>query len=190
MITRRHFLKASASTAGVVAPGGGSGCATTKGEVSTTSARRVVVIGGGWGPATAAKYIRLGDPSLEVVMLEPNKRFVSCPLSNLVLSGVRTIKSLDFGYGGLRAHGVRVRHEMATAIEPDQRRVRVGDGYLTYERLVVSPGVEFQWEQVDGLAAAQNTVLHAWKAGPQTVQPAQQLQAMPDGGVFVMRSEE
>ncbi len=186
MITRRHFLKASASTAGVVAVAGVAGCATTKGEVSPTSARRVVVIGGGWGGATAAKYIRLGDPSLEVVMLEPNKRFVSCPLSNLVLSGVRTIKSLDFGCGGLRAHGVQVRHEMATAIEPDQRRVRVGDGYLTYERLVVSPGVEFQWEQVEGLAAAQDTVLHAWKAGPQTVQLAQQLQAMPDGGVFVL----
>jgi NADPH-dependent 2,4-dienoyl-CoA reductase/sulfur reductase-like enzyme len=185
-MTRRQFLKASASTAGVVALGGITGCATTKGEVSPTSARRVVVIGGGWGGATAAKHLRLGDPSLEVVMLEPNKRFVSCPLSNLVLSGVRNIKSLEFGYNGLRAHGVRVRHEMATAIEPDQRRVRVGDGYLSYERLVVSPGVEFQWEQIEGLAAAQDTVLHAWKAGPQTVQLARQLQAMPDGGVFVM----
>jgi NADPH-dependent 2,4-dienoyl-CoA reductase/sulfur reductase-like enzyme len=183
---RRQFLKAAVSTAGVVALGGVAGCATTKGEVSPTSARRVVVIGGGWGGATAAKYIRLGDPSLEEEMLEPNRRFVSCPLSNLVLSGVRNIKSLEFGYNGLREHGVRVRHEMATAIEPDQRRVRVGDGYLRYERLVVSPGVEFQWEQIDGLAAAQDTVLHAWKAGPQTVQLAQQLQAMSDGGVFVM----
>ncbi|MEX2145845.1 MAG: FCSD flavin-binding domain-containing protein [Candidatus Rokuibacteriota bacterium] len=182
-MTRRQFLKASASTAGMLAV---AGCATTKGEVSPTSARRVVVIGGGWGGATAARYIRLGDPSLEVVMLEPNRRFVSCPLSNLVLSGVRTIRSLEFGYGGLRAHGVRVRHEMATAIEPDRRRVRVGDGYLSYERLVVSPGVEFQWEQVEGLAEAQDTVLHAWKAGPQTVQLARQLQAMPDGGVFVL----
>jgi sulfide dehydrogenase [flavocytochrome c] flavoprotein chain len=185
-MTRRDFLKASASTAGVVALGGVTGCATTKGEVSPTSKRRVVVIGGGWGGATAAKYIRLGDPSVEVVMLEPNRRFVSCPLSNLVLSGVRNIKSLEFGYGGLRTYGVQVRHEMATAIEPDQRRVRVGDGYLSYERVVVSPGVEFQWEQIDGLAAAQDTVLHAWKAGPQTVQLARQLQAMPDGGVFVM----
>jgi sulfide dehydrogenase [flavocytochrome c] flavoprotein subunit len=185
-MTRRQFLKASASTAGVLAVAGVAGCATTKGEVSPTSGRRVVVIGGGWGGATAAKYIRLGDPSLEVVMLEPNRRFVSCPLSNLVLSGVRNIKSLEFGYNGLRAHGVQVRHEMATAIEPDQRRVRVGDGYLSYERLVVSPGVEFQWEQIEGLAAAQDTVLHAWKAGPQTVKLAQQLQAMSDGGVFVM----
>jgi NADPH-dependent 2,4-dienoyl-CoA reductase/sulfur reductase-like enzyme len=185
-MTRRQFLKASASTAGVIAVAGVAGCATSKGEVSPTSGRRVVVIGGGWGGATAAKYIRLGDPSLEVVMLEPNRRFVSCPLSNLVLSGVRNIKSLEFGYSGLRAHGVQVRHEMAAAIEPDRRRVRVGDGYLTYERLVVSPGVEFQWEQIEGLAAAQDTVLHAWKAGPQTVQLAQQLHSMADGGVFVM----
>jgi sulfide dehydrogenase [flavocytochrome c] flavoprotein chain len=185
-MTRRQFLKASASTAGVLAVAGVGGCATTQGEVSPTSARRVVVIGGGWGGATAARYLRLAEPSLEVVMLEPNKRFVSCPLSNLVLSGVRTINSLEFGYNRLRAQGVQVRHEMATAIEPDRRRVRVGDGYLTYERLVVSPGVEFQWEQIDGLAAAHDTVLHAWKAGPQTVQLAQQLQAMADGGVFVM----
>ncbi len=186
MVTRRQFLKASASTAGLLGVGGVAACATTKGEVGPTSARRIVVIGGGWGGATAAKYIRLADPSLEVVMLEPSKRFVSCPFSNLVLSGVRNIKSLEFGYNGLRAHGVHVRHEMATAIEPDQRRVRVGDGYLRYERLVVSPGVEFQWEQIDGLAAAQDTVLHAWKAGRQTVQLARQLQAMPDGGVFVL----
>ena len=186
MVTRRQFLRASASTAGLLGAGGVGACATTKGEVGPTSARRIVVIGGGWGGATAAKYIRLADPSLEVVMLEPSKRFVSCPFSNLVLSGVRNIKSLEFGYNGLRAHGVHVRHETATAIEADQRRVRVGDGYLRYERLVVSPGVEFQWEQIDGLAAAQDTVLHAWKAGPQTVQLARQLQAMPDGGVFVL----
>ena len=117
--------------------------------------RRVVVVGGGWGGATAAKYVRLADPTIEVVLLEPNRRFVSCPFSNLVLSGVRNIDSLTFGYSGLRDHGVKVRHEMATAIEPDTKRVRVGEGYLTYDRLIVSPGVDFQLEQVEGLAAAQ-----------------------------------
>src|SRR6266478_582722 len=75
---------------------------------------------------------------------------------------------------------------MATAIEPETRRVKVGDGYLPYDRLIVSPGVEFQWEQVEGLAAAQDRVLHAWKAGPQTVELARQLQSMADGGVFVL----
>jgi NADPH-dependent 2,4-dienoyl-CoA reductase/sulfur reductase-like enzyme len=146
----------------------------------------VVVIGGGWGGATAARYVRLGDPSIEVILLEPNKEFVSCPFSNLVLSGVRTIDSLTRGYDGLRAHGVRIIHAEASAIEPDRRRVRVGEGYLEYDRLIVSPGVEFQWEQIEGLAAAKETVLHAWKAGPQTVALARQIQSMPDGGVFVL----
>jgi NADPH-dependent 2,4-dienoyl-CoA reductase/sulfur reductase-like enzyme len=144
------------------------------------------VIGGGWGGATAAKYVRLADPSIEVVLLEPNREFVSCPFSNLVLSGVRTIESMTFDYGRLRDHGVRVLHETATAIEPNARRVRVGAESLPYDRLIVSPGVEFQWEQVDGLAAAQDRVLHAWKAGPQTVALANQLQSMADGGVFVL----
>src|SRR4029453_8872984 len=87
---------------------------------------------------------------------------------------------------GLRKHGVRIIHETATAIEPDTKRVRIGEGYLQYDRLVVSPGVDFQLEQVQGLAQNQDKVLHAWKAGPQTVQLAQQLAAMPDGGVFVL----
>jgi NADPH-dependent 2,4-dienoyl-CoA reductase/sulfur reductase-like enzyme len=146
----------------------------------------VVVIGGGWGGTSAAKYVRLADPSIEVILLEPNKEFVSCPFSNLVLSGVRTIESLTFDYDRLRAHGVKVLHETATMIEPAARRVRVGTDSLPYDRLIVSPGVEFQWEQIDGLAAAQDRVLHAWKAGPQTVELARQLQAMPDGGVFVL----
>ena len=147
---------------------------------------RVVVIGGGWGGATAAKYIRLADPAIEVTLLEPNKEFISCPFSNLVLSGVESLKRLTMGYDGLRKHGVKIRHEAATAIEPDARRVRVGNNSLEYDRLVVSPGIDFQWDQVEGLDKAKDTVLHAWKAGPQTIKLAQQLQSMKDGGVVVM----
>ena len=182
-VTRREFLATSGTGLGLLA----TGCAPAlKGDFAPKTGRRVVVIGGGWGGATAAKYVRLADPSVEVVLLEPGRRFVSCPFSNLVLSGVRTIDSLTFGYGGLRKQGVRVLHETATAIEPDARRVRVGEGYLQYDRLIVSPGVEFQTEQVEGLAEAGDQVLHAWKAGPQTVMLAERLRAMPEGGVFVL----
>jgi sulfide dehydrogenase [flavocytochrome c] flavoprotein subunit len=146
----------------------------------------VVVVGGGWGGATAAKYVRLGDPSIEVLLVEPNRQFVSCPFSNLVLSGVRSLDSMTFGYDRLRGHGVRIIHEMATAIEPPSRRVRLGGGWLVYDKLIVSPGVEFQNEQIDGLQQAGDRVLHAWKAGPQTVALANQIQSMPDGGVVVM----
>ena len=185
-MTRRQFLKASGAGGGVLAVAGLPGCAMFRGETEVPKGRRVVVVGGGWGGATAAKYVRLADPTIEVILLEPNKKFVSCPFSNLVLSGARGIGSLTFGYSGLHEYGVKVRHEAATAIEPDAKRVRVGDGALAYDRVIVAPGVDFQVEQVEGLAAAQDTVLHAWKAGPQTVELAKQLRAMPDGGVFVL----
>jgi len=183
-LTRRQFLKSAGG--GAVAVAGLAGCRTGAGEIAPTSARRVVVVGGGWGGATAAKYVRMADPTIEVVLLEPNKTFVSCPFSNLVLSGVRKLPSLTFDYDGLRARGVTLRHEPALAIDADQRRVRVDDGYLAYERLILSPGVDFQWEQVEGLPAAQDTVLHAWKAGPQTLALAKQLRDLPEGGVVVM----
>jgi len=181
--TRREFLRTS-SLGGLALAA--AGCAPKVSDFVDKPGRRVIVIGGGWGGLSAAKYLRLADPSIEVVLLEPNKEFVSCPFSNLVLSGVRTIESLTFNYDGLRAHGVRVLHETATMIEPERKRVQVGRDSLPYDRVIVSPGVEFQWDQVEGLAAAQDRVLHAWKAGPQTVELARQIQAMPDGGVFVL----
>jgi sulfide dehydrogenase [flavocytochrome c] flavoprotein chain len=184
-VTRRDFLRTSGMGLGLLAAGC-AGPAKMTGDIAPKGGRRVVVIGGGWGGASAAKYLRLSDPSIEVILLEPNENFVSCPFSNLVLSGVRTMGSITFGYRGLRSHGVNVMQREATAIEPDTKRVRIGEGYLQYDRLIVSPGVEFQWEQVEGLAQAKDTVLHAWKAGPQTVELARQLRAMPDGGVFVM----
>jgi sulfide dehydrogenase [flavocytochrome c] flavoprotein chain len=184
-MTRRRFLRMSAGGLGLGTLAAGCAAPMT-GDIAPKSGRRVVVIGGGWGGASAAKYLRLSDPSIEVVLLEPNERFVSCPFSNLVLSGVRTMESITRDYQGLRRHGVKLMHREATAIEPDTRRVRIGDGYLQYDRLVVSPGIEFQWDQVDGLAQAKDTVLHAWKAGPQTVELAKQLQSIADGGVFVL----
>ncbi len=184
-LSRRQFLTTSATG---LALGTLAGCAPSmRGDFAPKTGRRVVVVGGGWGGATAAKYVRMADPSIDVIMLEPNRQFVSCPFSNLVLSGVRTIESITLPYDQLRRrHGVRIIHEAATAIEPDTRRVRLGEGYLQYDRLVVAPGVEFQWEQIEGLAQNQDKVLHAWKAGPQTVQLAEQMRSIPDGGVFVL----
>ena len=184
-MTRRRFLRTSAGGLGLGALAAGCAAPMT-GDIAPKSGRRVVVIGGGWGGASAAKYLRLSDPSIEVLLLEPSDRFVSCPFSNLVLSGVRTMESITRDYQGLRRHGVKLMHREATAIEPDTKRVRIGEGYLQYDRLIVSPGIEFQWEQVEGLAQAKDTVLHAWKAGPQTVELAKQLQSIADGGVFVL----
>src|SRR5438067_3031751 len=141
--TRREFLQTSSwAGLGLFA----AGCAPKVSDFAQKPGRRVVVIGGGWGGTSAAKYVRLADPSIEVILLEPNKEFVSCPFSNLVLSGVRAIDSVTFNYSRLRGHGVRIIHEAAGAIEPTAKRVRAGEGTLQYDKLIVSPGVEFQYE--------------------------------------------
>jgi len=174
---RREFLK----LAGAVSL---AGCAT-----GAPSKARVVVIGGGFGGATAAKYIRMWDPSIDVVLIERDAGFVSCPISNLVLAGYSTMGEISHGYDGLRRRGVQVVRDNVTAIDAARKSVRLGSGgEIAYERLVVSPGIDFMFGEVAGFQEAMQagTVLHAWKAGPQTVALRAQLEAMPDGGTYVL----
>jgi NADPH-dependent 2,4-dienoyl-CoA reductase/sulfur reductase-like enzyme len=149
----------------------------------------VVVIGGGFAGATCAKYLRLWSPGTRVTLVEREPAFVSCPLSNLVLGGSRHIASLTQSYDGLARHGIQRVTDTVTAIDTAARTVRLAHGEtLRYDRLVVAPGIDVAPEEVPGLAAgmADGRLLHAWKAGPQTVALRRQLEAMPDGGVFVM----
>jgi sulfide dehydrogenase [flavocytochrome c] flavoprotein subunit len=191
MITRREFLKWVSASAGATALGGcesGGPTASALEEPARGSAR-VVVIGGGYGGATAAKYVRTWAPDIDVVLVERSPRFISCPLSNLVLAGNTTMAEITMGYDALRARGVRLAREDAVAIDPQQRRVRLaGGGTLAYDRLIVAPGVDYMYEQIPGLrtAEAQQRILHAWKAGEQTVALRKQLEAIPDGGVYVL----
>jgi len=184
---RREFLKAlggsalSASFATLF-----TGCTTM-----APSSGKVVIVGGGWGGATAAKYIRMwSDGRVDVTLVEPELDFVSCPLSNLVLGGSSRLADITVSYDNLaRRHGVRFVRDTATAIDADKRVVKLArGGDLPYDRLILSPGVDFIWDSVPSLnnAAAQEAILHAWKAGPQTVALRRQLEAMPDGGVFVL----
>jgi len=184
-LQRRHLLAAGL---GGVAFGslGLAGCATPG---SGPSIGRVVVIGAGFGGATAAKYIRLWEPRIEVTLVERNEAFVSCPTSNLVLSGAQRIEDITVAYGGLARYGVRQVRDEAVAIDFERKQVRLARGEpLPYDRLILSPGVDFQFDKVPGLAQAEasGSVLHAWKAGPQTVALRKQLEALKDGGVFAL----
>lgn len=180
-LSRREFMQWMAASTGTAAV---AGCAGMGGP----SAGRVVVIGGGYGGATAARYIRLWAPDIEVAVVERNDVFVSCPMSNLVLGGNAQIGNVTFGYDGLRSRGVNLVRDDAVAVDAGARQVRLASGKtLSYDRLIVSPGIDFLYDPIPGLksADAQNRVLHAWKAGPQTVALRKQLEAMRDGGVFV-----
>jgi NADPH-dependent 2,4-dienoyl-CoA reductase/sulfur reductase-like enzyme len=164
-----------------------SGCAAIGGG----NGPKVVVVGGGFGGATAAKYLRMwSDYGVDVTLVEPNPSFISCPISNLVLGGVKTMADITSPYDGLeKKHGVKLVHDMVASIDPDKRLVKLASGSdLPYDRLILSPGIDFMWETLPGMAkaGAKDKVLHSWKAGAQTVALRQQLEAMPDGGVYAL----
>lgn len=151
--------------------------------------RRVVVIGGGFGGATAARNLRLADPALDVTMIEPKSEFQTCPFSNYVLAGFKTMADITHGYGTLTGtHGVTHVRDMATAIDPAAKTVRLAGGQtLGYDKLVVSPGIDLRWGAIPGYDEAASAVMpHAWQAGPQTILLRSQLEAMPDDGVVVL----
>jgi sulfite dehydrogenase len=182
-LNRREFIKWMSAGAGVTAV---AGCAGT----GYGTAGRVVVIGAGYGGATAAKYVRMWAPDIEVTLIERNSEFISCPISNLVLGGSKTLKDVTVSYDGLSKYGIRLMRDDAVAVDPEKREVRLASGAtLGYDRLIVSPGIDFMFETVPGLnnADAQNRVLHAWKAGAQTVALRKQLEAMRDGGVYALQ---
>lgn len=146
---------------------------------------RVIVIGGGYGGATAAKYLRLADPRIEVILIEKEKKFISCALSNEVIAGERDLASLSFGYEPLTAfYGINVIHDEVTGIDANKRLVQTRSGQQHgYDRLIVAPGVSFRWDAIEGYdEAAAQLLPHAWKAGEQTLLLQQQLKDMPDGG--------
>ena len=181
-LNRRHFLRALAG-AGLVL---GSGLGLPRAARAADS--RVVVIGGGTGGATAAKYLRLADPSLQVTLIEQNADYLTCYMSNEVLSGMRELDALRFGYDGLRGHGVNVVHDRVTSIDPTQRSVYTAGGTrIDYDKCIVAPGIGFRYEDIEGYSeAAAELAPHAWKAGPQTTLLRQQLIAMPNGGTVVI----
>jgi sulfite dehydrogenase len=181
---RRDFIKLAGAGAAVGTLSGLAGCAST-----VPAKARVVVIGGGFGGATVAKYVRLWAPAIDVVLVERESAFVSCPISNLVLGGYSSMQEITTGYDGLRQHGVQVVRDEAVAVDAAKKTVRLARGDdIAYERLVVSPGIDFEFGEIQGYGAAmqQGRVLHAWKAGAQTVELRRQLEGMRDGGVVIL----
>jgi len=184
---RRDFIKMAALAA---ATGMSTWALTSFARASKLPIGRVVIVGGGYAGAIAAKYLRMWSlGSIEVIMVEPNQQFVSCPLSNLVLGGSKSINDLTFDYQLLKAnHGIQWVQDQVTAIDVNAKKIQMQRGELSYDRLIIAPGIDFIYDNLPMLQSeeAQKQVPHAWKAGWQTVNLRKQLEAMPDGGVFVM----
>jgi sulfide dehydrogenase [flavocytochrome c] flavoprotein chain len=185
MPSRRDFLRSSGAVAAASLV---AGCASAP-PARRKTLGRAVVVGGGYGGATAARYLRLwSGGAMEVVLVEREAEFISCPASNLVVGGSRTLADITRSYAGLERDGVRLVRDEATRIDPEKRRVSLARGAdLEYDRLVLSPAVDLMFGEIEGYDAdARMTVLTAWKAGAETVALRRELEAMRDGGVFVI----
>ncbi len=185
---RRHFIGQSAAALGMLA--GFSGQAR-----ANLQKAEILVIGGGYGGATAAKYLRLfSNNTAKVTLIEPNASFISCPLSNLVIGGTRTLADLTSPYDKLsKRHGIKIIQESVTSIDPDKKVVKLSSGKtLRYDKVIVSPGISLLMNSIEGLAQANQAgvTLQAWKAGAETVALHQQLASMRDGGTYALSIPE
>lgn len=176
--SRRQFLRfaASATLAPLAFP------------AASAIAASVVIVGGGFAGATAARQLKQLNPSMRVTLVEYNHKYVSFPASNWVLGGLQRMDSLLMGYRALDALGVNVLHDWVEAVDAGQRQIHLAGGdKLKYDRLIVAPGVDFRWEEIEGYSPESTAeVPHAWSAGEQITLLKQQLMAMPAGGTFVM----
>jgi sulfide dehydrogenase [flavocytochrome c] flavoprotein subunit len=189
-IDRRNFIKLFGSASAVTSVAALAGCASLlPADIAEKKGRRVVVVGGGFGGTIAAKYIRMLDKSIEVVLIERNEHLVSCPFSNLYIGGIiKDLTPLTITYDKLAAnHGIKFVHADVVAIDAAAHTVTTNRGLVQYDRLVVSPGIDFRLDEITGYDQAAMLVMpHAWRAGPQTMLLRKQLEEMKDGGTVVL----
>lgn len=190
-LSRRSFIKTTAvAAAGVSIFGCGSETTEKKVNVNTQSGiimpkttKRIVVLGGGFGGLTSAKYVKLIDPSIEVIVIEQLDKYTSCPISNLVIGGLKKMEDITFSYDNLqRNYGIKFVNAKAVTMNPDAKYIETEKGRIEYDRAIISPGIDFKFDLIEGYdSAAQEKFVHAWKAGPMTAQLAGQMAKLTPG---------
>lgn len=179
-ITRRTFGIGALAMAGTtIAP-----------QVMSAARPRVVVIGGGAGGGTVARYVaKAAKGDIDVVLIEPTRTYYTCFFSNLYLGGFRDFSSIGHTYGKLASdYGITVVHDWAIGVDRSKKSVQLASGAdVSYDRLVVSPGIDFRYDTVPGYGVeSSNKMPHAWKAGSQTQLLKAQVEAMRPGGLYMM----
>ncbi len=182
ILNRRHF---GALFAGTAATG-----LLAMPNLARAAKPRVVVVGGGAGGATAARYLAKDSKgAIDVTLIEASKRYYTCFFSNLYLGGYRDYETIGHGYEALAFnHGVNVVHDWASSVDTAAKKVMLASGAsVGYDKLVLSPGIDLKFDSVEGYSVeAQNVMPHAWKSGTQVQLLKARVEAMKEGGTFVM----
>lgn len=185
---RRTFLKLG----GLAGAGLLAGCNTSPAKVSgkTAGAPRVVVVGGGPGGLSAAINIKRTNPKIDVTVVERNAMYSTCFGGNWVFGDVASLEDITYNYRNLKSkHGINVVHDEVVGFDPVKQQVSLAmaEQPLAYDRLVVSPGISFRWDRIEGHDETTSFLVpHAWKAGYQTLMLKTQINAMPDNGTMVL----
>jgi len=179
---RRSFLKLIGSSSVLAASGVLSACSKSPDRA------KVVIIGGGFGGATCAKYLQRFDSAVDITLIEPSTRYITCPFSNTVIAGLQQMDAITHDYSAHKNRGINVIHALAHDVDAAGKKIALDNGdVLAYDRLVIAPGIDFKWENVEGMQAEDaNIIPHAWKGGPQTTLLRNQLVSMKDGGVVII----
>jgi len=183
-LSRRAFLSVLATSSSLAL----SSCVTTPAQAPYRG-KKVVIIGGGFAGATAAKYIRRLDRSIEVTLVEEQLSYTTGPAKNWVLGGLRNLQSITFNYENLQQkHGIKLVQDTALRIDPIQKKVHLKNGEaLLYERLILAPGTELDWTSIENYTPqVTRTMPHAWKGAAQIDLLQRQLHSMQDGGVVIV----
>jgi len=162
-------------------------------SILRASSHRVLVVGGGFGGAAAAKYVKKFDPSIEVTLVEPKEIFYTCPFSNWVMGGLRDMKDIGHNFKAMHdSHKVNVIHDMVVEMDPVKKTAKTKGGKtLQYDRAIVSPGIDFKWDAVDGYdEAISHKIPHAYHAGKQTEVLRDQLHTMKQGGTVIIHAPQ
>lgn len=149
---------------------------------------RAVVVGAGFGGATCAHYLKLLDPKIDVTLIERNKTYTTCPRSNNVIGGLEPFDDLVHGFEGLKGRGINVVQDTVTAVDAEARKLTLeSGGSVPYDRLVLSPGIDFVWNGIEGYdELAAEVMPHAYKAGPQTLLLKKQLESVENGKIVII----
>jgi sulfide dehydrogenase [flavocytochrome c] flavoprotein chain len=174
---RRQFLKTASAAALLPMP-----------AIAQGAGPKVVVIGGGFAGATAARFIKMGNNTINVTLVEANPTFTACPFSNAVIAGLRELKAQQFNYEQIEKAKVSLAFQQATEVDAQVRSVTLRNGTkLPYDRLVMAPGIDLRWDGLPGYTERDaETMPHAWKAGEQTLLLRSQLESMADGGTVII----
>ena len=183
--TRRRLFTLGVGAAGVIMAAPAILRATSRMLMPAAGGNRVVIVGGGWGGLSAARWLKRSRPSTEVVIVEQNNIFMSCPLSNLYLGNVLPLDRLQFSYAGLGRAGVVFQHARVTGVDRDSRVLETSGGKIGYDYLMLSPGIDYMWDQVPGLWEGRHDIPIAFKPGPEHLHLKETIDKF-EGGVFAL----